>query len=79
MVLSLPTSGPSIATGNQRNRNPCGSLRASVSEPSDAVNAGMARQTDGRPQLVGWFVGWLSGIHSGTLTIERTGTHYPRS
>ena len=42
----------------------------SVTEPSDAINAGMAIQTEGsrlalrasrRPQLDLWLVGWLDG------------------
>jgi len=44
----------------------------SVTEPSDAVNAGMAIQTEGsllalrasgRPQLDLWLVGWFTGVH----------------
>ena len=53
-----------ITTGNrQRKHNPCCSFYVFVTEPSDAANAGMAKQTEGsrlalraspRPQIFGW-------------------------
>jgi hypothetical protein len=54
------TSGSSTAMGNQRKRNPSYGLRGLI-EPSDAVNAGMAKQTGGRrrPELALWLFGWL--------------------
>jgi hypothetical protein len=46
----------------------------SITEPSDAVNTGIAKQNEGRPlalsrkipssvtSVVGWFVGWFVGL-----------------
>ena len=37
-------------------------FKVSVTEPSGAVNAGMAKEKEKRPQLALWFlIGWLVG------------------
>ena len=33
-------------------------FKVSFTEPSDAVNVGMTKQTEGRPQLALWLVAW---------------------
>jgi len=45
-------------------------LKVSVTEPSDSVKTGKAKQSDGRlrSQLFGWLVVWITFIASGTVS-----------